>query len=236
MPSMETAPYKEPKWLDYNYNTLGLSTYEIAKQCGVDPKTIWTWLKKYDLNKRPRTWNNKSNVEVNPYQDRDWLISQYVVAERSSRSIANDFGITDANILYWLKRHGIKRRTAREVRDAYTYRKMQGADNPMFGKKGPLSSNWKGGTTPERQAFYQSDEWKSAVSKIWKRDLARCRRCGIERTTMAHHIHHIKSFSTYPDLRSDLDNLVLLCAECHRWVHSKNNVKSLFIQGGDANE
>ena len=35
-------------------------------------------------------------------------------------------------------------------------------------------------------------------------------------------IHHIVSFAN-KDLRTDPNNLVLLCFKCHKWVHSKAN-------------
>jgi hypothetical protein len=49
---------------------------------------------------------------------------------------------------------------------------------PMRGKHGADTSNWKGGITPERQAFCSSEAWKEAIKKVWKRDNAICQRCG----------------------------------------------------------
>jgi hypothetical protein len=80
------------------------------------------------------------------------------------------------------------------------------------------------GTTPERQAFYSSREWKQAAKAIWKRDKAQCQRCGIKKEFYSgqFHIHHIVSF-TVEYLRAELGNLVLLCQDCHVWVHSNQN-------------
>jgi hypothetical protein len=33
----------------------------------------------------------------------------------------------------------------------------------------------------------------------------------------------------FPDLRFDLTNLVLLCLDCHRFVHSRENTSSEFV-------
>ena len=84
-------------------------------------------------------------------------------------------------------------------------------------KRGENSSNWNGGITPERQEFYISDEWKKACSEVYKRDNAQCQRCGNKDNL---HVHHIVTFAN-KKLRADIDNLVLLCAKCHRFVHSK---------------
>jgi hypothetical protein len=101
----------------------------------------------------------------------------------------------------------------------------------MKGRKGSDTPNWKGGITAERQAVYSSLEWKSAVSEVWKRDNATCRRCLRRKNEMrevAFDIHHIRSFQCV-ELRCTVSNLVLLCDPCHYWVHSKANKNKLFI-------
>jgi hypothetical protein len=234
---MEKALHRDREWLNHHYNTLRLSTYELARLAEVDPKTAWTWLKKYGLNTRPRAWDNRPNP-TRMYQDPEWLRREYVDRCRSTAAIGADFGLQAQTISYWLKRHGIPRRNAQEVRDTYTYRKLFGPENPMHGRQGAASVNWKGGTTPDRQALYNKQEWKDAVLLVWRRDDARCQRCATRREKRddSYHVHHIRSFSTYPELRCDPSNLVLLCGPCHRWVHSRNNREGQFLEGGDANE
>ena len=95
-------------------------------------------------------------------------------------------------------------------------------------KSGDKCHFWKGGITPERQSFYNSPEWKATIRAIWIRDQCTCQRCGRKppRHGPKHnrgHVHHIVSFQVR-ELRLDLDNLVLLCADCHRWVHSRANI------------
>lgn len=98
-----------------------------------------------------------------------------------------------------------------------------------------MNPKWNGGSTPERQEFYRSSEWKAAVKAVWRRDNAKCQCCGldwrtVDRTnTATFHIHHIASFAVR-ELRADVGNLVLLCRPCHLWVHSNANVNSLFIK------
>ena len=101
----------------------------------------------------------------------------------------------------------------------------------MYGRNGADNPNWKGGVTPERQALYSSQEWASVVQQVWQRDQATCQRCGLKAGTRggdSFHIHHIISFAV-KDLRLDLDNLVLLCRDCHSWVHSKANTGKEFL-------
>jgi 5-methylcytosine-specific restriction endonuclease McrA len=107
---------------------------------------------------------------------------------------------------------------------------LRGANNGMSGRTGPSNPNWRGGHTPERQLFYESQEWKNVSRLLRKRDKHVCRRCGRQKTgRKSLHIHHIRSWAEYPDLRTTLSNLVLLCKECHNWVHSNLNTNMEWI-------
>jgi hypothetical protein len=165
-----------------------------------------------------------------PFRDRAWLIEEYVLKQRSTGDIAIEFGTTDAAILFWLRRHKIPRRSVSEARKIKRWG-AEGADNPMWNKRGELNPRWLGGITPERQSFYTSRQWKRACALVWKRDKAKCRRCDLHREAqpdMPFHIHHIVSFAD-PELRADPANLALLCEVCHHFVHSRRNVGREFL-------
>ena len=170
--------------------------------------------------KKGQHWRPKK-----PYWDKDWLVSEYATKERSANDIASEFGITEAAILFWLRKHNILRREMSNIRSKKHWG-LAGEQNGMYGRTGENSSNWKGGITPERQEFYISDEWKKACSEVYKRDNAQCQRCGNKDNL---HVHHIVTFAN-KELRADIDNLVLLCAKCHRFVHSKKNNNREYIR------
>lgn len=164
------------------------------------------------------------------FRQKQWLEDEYILKERSTGDIAKQFGVTDSAILFWLKKHSIQRRTVSEAREIKHWGQV-GSDNPMWNKRGELNPRWRGGITPERQAFYTSIEWKESCSAVWKRDKATCQRCSLqkkEQPDMPYHIHHIKPFSVV-ELRSDIDNLVLVCEVCHDFIHSKKNINGEFI-------
>lgn len=168
--------------------------------------------------------------EAKPFREKVWLVANYVERCRSTGEIATEFGTTDAAILFWLRKHGIPRRTVSEARSIKHWG-LVGADNPMWNKRGELNPRWLGGVTPERQDFYTSRKWKSACSTVWKRDKATCQRCGLKKTEsldMPFHIHHIVSFAD-KDLRAEPSNLVLLCEACHQFVHSRGNLTREYL-------
>ncbi|MHB8914941.1 MAG: HNH endonuclease [Thiobacillus sp.] len=94
----------------------------------------------------------------------------------------------------------------------------------MVGSKSPA---WKDGKSLDRERARYSGalaEWKHLVKE---RDEHKCVKCGDESNL---HAHHIKSFSDFPDLASDVDNGITLCEFCHsvehgRWIGAKSRNK-----------
>lgn len=199
-------PRPTADWLRQKYLTEQLSANDIAILVDRDPKTVWTWLKAVGVPTRHRGSNQ--GPQFKPGQP-----SAFKGKKHSSETIRvlTDIALADGR-LPWGK----------------------GRTPYMRGRKGVLHHGWKGGTTPERQALYSSDEWKQAVVAVWHRDDAICRMCSLDsrlvpRRKRSFHVHHIKSFSTFPSLRTELSNLVLLCGPCHRFVHSRANTEKAFL-------
>jgi len=166
-----------------------------------------------------------------PYWDKEWLINEYVTLGKSAGMIASEQGCRENNILYFLHKHDIPRRSMAAIRRVKHWG-VSGADNPMWNRKGELNPNWRGGVSADRQAFYSGQEWKTACASVWKKNKATCQRCGLvhgESKDMPYHIHHIVTFAAV-ELRADVANLVLLCEVCHRFVHSKRNTEKEFIR------
>jgi len=188
------------EWLYQKYIAEGLSAVDIAVIVGRDPKSIWTWLRNAGIETRPRGSDERQHFrkgDPSPFLG------------RSHSEETKDI---------------IRQARIREGRFP-----LDGKDPYWKGKVGPRHPSWKGGLTPERQAFYCSEEWKNACKTVWHRADAKCERCGIDSRDFRPKerrfaIHHIVSFQVR-ELRAVPSNLVLLCADCHRFVHSKRNTK-----------
>lgn len=99
---------------------------------------------------------------------------------------------------------------------------LRGAANGMAGRTGESNPNYRDGSSPERQRLYSSGEGRAILRAVYARDGYRCTRCGAPKQgPKTLHAHHVKPWSTHPELRFDLENLVTLCRTCHHDAHRK---------------
>lgn len=120
------------------------------------------------------------------------------------------------------RRHSAETRAIMSAKASRPRPWLRGERNGMSGRTGALNPGWKGGGSPERQRLYASAQWRALRRRLRRRAAGMCEVCG---STDELHAHHIKPWASHPDLRLDLDNLMLLCAPCHRAEHAR---------GGDA--
>lgn len=190
------------EWLIEQYFEKGKDCTEIAKEINRDPKSVWNWFKCYDIEINKRGFSKKQQFK------KGHKLCLERVQKEETRSKIRKARLEDGRVpcyvngVHWLH--------------YYTDRKP---------------GIWKGGITPERQAVYSSEEWGKAIKEVWGRDKGICNRCGLkqnENRSTKFHIHHIISFQN-KEQRCNLDNLILLCSSCHRWVHSRKNTNKEFI-------
>lgn len=90
-------------------------------------------------------------------------------------------------------------------------------------KMGENHPMWKDGNSLDRNRARQSGPLARWKKQVKERDGA-CTRCG---DTKYLHAHHIKDFSTHPEIATEIDNGVTLCEICHskehgRWIGPKS--------------
>lgn len=106
----------------------------------------------------------------------------------------------------------------REVKTSTKYCSLQcywsTLSEKMSGSKNPTWKDGRQANKPNARAIFGYGKWSKSV-KI--RDNYTCRLCGIKDIKL--HAHHLFSFAGYPDKRTDINNGVTLCENCHHWVH-----------------
>lgn len=194
--------WKNKDWLYQKYIVEKLSANDIAKIVHHDPKTVWTWLRKFGIQTRPRGTNQPDGFcywkfgKPSPFKGK----KQSEKAKEHLRALRKADGHVPylKNGVHWLKTPGAK------------------------------PASWKGGVAPQRSLEYSKRSWKSAVKAVWKRANAKCELCGkdyrtVDRSKEKFNVHHVYSFAEFKYLRDNPDNLMLLCSRCHKFVHSKKN-------------
>jgi predicted restriction endonuclease len=88
-------------------------------------------------------------------------------------------------------------------------------------QKGELSHFWRGGITNRNTIIRQSITYRLWREAVYKRDNYTCIICGIVGGKL--NAHHIKPFSSFPELRFCIDNGITLCYTCHKMIHKKEN-------------
>lgn len=88
--------------------------------------------------------------------------------------------------------------------------------NAKFGEK---NWRWRGGISSEHDKLRQSLEIKRWKKECKKRDNYTCQKDLSTRDNIV--VHHIESFANFPELRTDVNNGIILSREAHLNFHKK---------------
>ena len=85
----------------------------------------------------------------------------------------------------------------------------------------PLFNNKTGKIKKDEKEERDVSLW--IKKKCLERDQYTCKKCGD--TDIKLNVHHILPYSEYPQLGSDIDNLITLCVDCHKKIHKNEGCK-----------
>lgn len=153
----------------------------------------------------------------------------------SMAEIAKMFGCGETVVFKRLKEHGIELETFKNHRlktgrvFSESHKKAISEAHRAKAAYGEKNPNWRGGLATESlraRGSWQYREWKQNSLKragyvcecCGAIDGNVCECCGVK---VKLHVHHIKSFSKYPESRFDPTNSEVLCPKCHREKHAK---------------
>lgn len=123
-----------------------------------------------------------------------------------------------------------------EIMQTEEYRKKQsisklGERNGMYNKVGSLNPSFKGEMSSEERI----KDRKYFLYKRWKKEVLEkanhtCQCCG--KSDVKLNTHHLNSYTDFPTQRTDINNGVCLCEDCHKLFHKlyggKHNTKEQF--------
>lgn len=205
------------------------SCREVAAMHGVHEETVRKALSRYGIQARGpgsrRTFQPERTELEELYQ------------KHSMKQIARLYNVGETIVWKRLKEYGI---TLRDYEDG-GHRKKPGREFSREHRTnlskvqrgrwaGENNPHWRGGVHEENMRLRRSGAYKQ-----WRLDALalhgnKCQQCGVENGFMCEccgtgvrlHVHHVKPFAKYPDVRFDPANSEVLCPKCH---HSRHHGK-----------
>jgi len=111
-------------------------------------------------------------------------------------------------------------------------KKMMALNGHNVVKRGDKHFMWRGGISSENELIRNSIELRKWRQDVYARDNFTCQICSERGGKL--HADHIKPFSLFPELRTNIDNGRTLCVSCHkkhgarvwrgRWVNKPENL------------
>lgn len=154
------------------------------------------------------------------------------------------YGFSATGLEHKFKRHGYKTRDYKEAA-LLTYEKYGNikkatekirklCETGEFQKnrsamlQGIPVEEWTHFITPENLQYYKSREFQDWRNEILSRDNYICQMCNLKKSEL--HAHHIKPKAKFWDLRTDINNGITLCRDCHFSLNGREHEKEQFFQ------
>lgn len=209
-------PYRNRDWLYNEYIVKDREAKDIAKECGINHRTLREWISILDIpNKESKTEGLTKEV----------LYDLYRVQHKSSNEIAEMYNVTGNVILYWLKKYDIPVFSLSEAVNIYLYEKggiekaretqstMENRIKSSCKQRGIAFEDFEGFATTEQHMARNNTYYKEWVRNVFQRDNYTCQCCGKRGGNL--NAHHLYNFAEYEDLRYDVENGITFCEECH---------------------
>ena len=198
-----SAPFGLPirDLLLHLYDEKKLGIKKIAKLLNVSDHVLWDWFHELKI----------------PVRSRSEAVANQWVDNQERKQAAALVGYRVGRQSFLLNGSPSKSKAARKK----ISQAKRGKKNAMYGKIGSLHHAWKGG-----KITYRGAGWRSIRLLAIRRDGEKCQRCGSKKKL---EVHHIIPYRETQD--NSLENLVTLCASCHKAVEHRGEGWQLSLFG-----
>lgn len=210
-------PYRNRDWLFEEYITKDRMAKDIAKECGINLRTLREWIAMLNIPDK-HEYKTKDITK-------DVLIELYQNKHMTTVEIGELYNVSENTIANLLRRYDIPIPTRAELLEIY-YDQKGGREiaREKFGTMGNRIKiscrqrdmrleDFDGFKRDEDYRFRSSSEYKEWQKKVFERDNYICQKCGVRGGNL--NAHHMYNFSEYPEKRTDIDNGVTFCEKCH---------------------
>jgi thymidylate synthase (FAD) len=165
------------------------------------------------------------------YRDKIWLQEQ-LTAGLTAPQIAQLAGCSIEAVKKWVYAHNLKlnkRKTGtpnpwnKGLKGTYHFnltpeqKQARRERSKQFTRRGAESHFWKGGVTEDRVAI---GAWTRTIApQVHEKFNYICQKCGDRGNQL--HAHHLLPVYAHPEKAYDLNNLITVCEDCHRSIHSQ---------------
>lgn len=108
-------PWRDEDVLRELYWGDGLSYSEIADELSCGPSTVQSWMDKHGISRRSHGGKDRRAK----YKDEVWVSEQYHDEKRSIRAMADECGIEESTLRYWMDKFDIEKDDPNERRSMH---------------------------------------------------------------------------------------------------------------------
>lgn len=155
------------------------------------------------------------------------VLESYISKGNSIRNIASEENVSGSTVRYWLNKYGIKTfKYQKQIELKHPKKCKCGETRPdkFYGNKRTIC-----GKCHNKYTTIKGEERKTQAVKYLG---GKCKECGYNKCIQALDIHHVDSSKKdisfkykrswgWERLKKELKGCILLCANCHRELHSK---------------
>jgi transposase-like protein len=105
----EIERLKDSEWLREQYCKDERSGSQIAEELSVHPATVYNWMDEHGIDRRSLS-EARSDGDIEPLRDPEWLRNQYCEKEHTLDEVANMLDTYPKTVYRYMERHGIETR------------------------------------------------------------------------------------------------------------------------------